>query len=145
MIAIPYYETSGFVFSNFSPHSVAYRGVTYPTAEHAFHAQKFSDATIVDQINTCGSPLAAWKLAHEHKGERRGDWADVKVQILTDILRCKALQHLEVKNALLATGIEDIVEINPNDGFWGSGADGKGQNQTGKILMQIREELQAEA
>ena len=43
MIKIPHYETSYFLFSNFSPHRVVYKGVSYPTLEHAFQAQKFLD------------------------------------------------------------------------------------------------------
>jgi len=145
MIEIPYYETSHFVFSNFSAHTVEYNGVNYPTAEHAFHAQKFDDPLLADKIRDCGSPLAAWQLAHELKPQRRSDWNDVKVAILTDIIRAKVNQHQEVKDALLSSGSEEIIEINPNDDFWGSGPDGNGQNNTGKIFMQIRSELQSRA
>lgn len=140
MIAIPYYETSNFCFSNFSAHTVEFKGILFPTAEHAFHAQKFSEE-MREQIRSCGSPLAAWEMARELKPQRREDWNDVKVEILTDIIRSKVNQHQEVKDALLATGSEDIVEVNPNDDFWGNGADGNGQNHTGKILMKIRTEL----
>lgn len=141
MIAIPYYETSNFVFSNFSAHSIEFGGVLYPTAEHAFHAQKFDDNQLRSQIRSCSSPLAAWELAREFKPNRRKDWDSVKVSVLTEIVRAKVAQHLDVKEALLATGTEEIVEVNPNDEFWGKGADGTGQNQTGKILMRVRAEL----
>lgn len=142
MITIPYYEASNFVFSNFSAHTVTFGDVTYSTAEHAFHAQKFSDQDLCDRIRLCGSPLAAWELARSLKQYRRADWNAVKVGILTDIVRAKVSQHPEVKRALLATGDQEIIERNPEDDFWGDGADGKGQNQTGKILMRIRGELQ---
>lgn len=141
MITIPYYETSNFVFSNFSAHKIIYRDVEYPTAEHAFHAQKFSDQDLCDRILLCTSPLEAWELARTLKQYRRADWDAVKVDILTDIVRAKVSQHLEVKRALLATGDQEIIERNPEDDFWGDGAKGKGQNQTGKLLMRIRDEL----
>lgn len=140
-VNIPYYETSNFCFSNFSAHSVVFDGQSYPTVEHAFHAQKFDDPTLVEQIKTCGSPLAAWELAQKLKPQRRSDWNEVKVGILADIVRAKVNQHVDVKKALLDTGEREIIEINPNDDFWGNGADGSGQNQTGKILMEIRSEL----
>lgn len=140
-VEIPYYETSYFVFSNFSPHSVEIDGVVYPTVEHAFHAQKFDDEALRERFRTCGSPLAAWELARERKSQRRADWGEVKVEVLTDIIRAKIRQHKEVQDALLATGAEEIVELNPQDEFWGSGATGHGQNQTGKILMKLRDEL----
>ena len=134
MITIPYYETSNFVFSNFSAHTVKVGGVQYPTVEHAFHAQKFDNEQLREQILHSGSPLAAWKLAHELKPQRRADWDSVKVAVLTDIIRAKVSQHSDVMSALLATGDEEIVEINPNDDFWGNGADGNGQNQNRKAL-----------
>lgn len=141
MITIPYYEDSNFVFSNFSAHIVVYKGERYQTAEHAFHAQKFENKDFVKQIQDCPSPIAAWELARKLKPHRRPDWDDIKVEILTDIIRRKAEQNPDVKQALLATGDEEIVEVNPNDDFWGNGPDGNGQNQTGKILMKIRSEL----
>ena len=141
MIAIPYYETSNFVFSNFSAHQVNYEGANYPTAEHAFHAQKFNNKDLRNQIKNCPSPIAAWELALKFKPQRRSDWNDVKVGILTDIIRNKVNQNTDVKEALMATNDEEIVELNPNDDFWGNGPDGSGQNQTGKILMKVRDEL----
>lgn len=141
MIRIPYYETSSFVFSNFSAHEVTYKGVTYPTVEHAYHAQKFEDNALLEKIMQAPSPLVAWQIAQDLKSKRRTDWDIVKVGILKELIQAKIDQHKEVQQALIATGDEEIVEINPNDSFWGSGQDGTGQNQAGKILMQLREVL----
>lgn len=143
MINIPYYETSNFVFSNFSAHTVFFDGIKYPTVEHAFHAQKFDSPEIKDKFINCSSPLVAWQLARELKPQRRDDWDEVKVDILKDIIRAKIDQHVEVRDALLSTGNEEIIEQNPKDDFWGSGPDGLGQNQTGKLLMELRAELEA--
>lgn len=140
-VKIPYYETSGFCFSNFSAHAIEFQGVKYATAEHAFHAQKFDDTKLREEIVGCGSPLAAWELARKLKPQRRADWNDVKVGILTDIIREKVRQYPEVRTALEETGNREIIEVNENDDFWGTGADGNGQNHTGKILMKIRDEL----
>lgn len=141
MIQIPYYETSYFVFSNFSPHAVTMNGVLYPTAEHAYHAAKFDDEKIKVEIRNARSPLEAYALGQKYKSQRRKDWDAIKIQVLHDIVTEKVKQHEEVKAALLATGDEEIVEVNPNDDFWGNGRDGNGQNQMGKIVMKIREEL----
>ncbi|AKM80189.1 TPA: DUF1768 domain-containing protein [Candidatus Saccharibacteria bacterium] len=141
MISIPYYETSYFIFHNFSAHAIKIDGVIYPTAEHAFHAQKFESEELRSRIVACPSPIAAFTLGKELKPQHRSDWNEVKVDVLTNIIRQKALQNPDVKEALLRTGVEEIVEVNPKDSFWGSGADGKGWNYTGKILMKIREEL----
>lgn len=49
----------------------------------------------------------------------------------------------ELREMLIATGERELVEGNVwNDTFWGvSLRTGKGQNQLGKILMEVREEL----
>lgn len=141
MIKIPYYETSYFVFSNFSPHVVLYKNVLYPTVEHAFHAAKFDDEQIKNEIKNAGSPLKAFELGKKYKPQRRSNWDEIKVSVLHEIITEKVKQHEEVKEALLATGTEEIIEDNPHDDFWGNGKDGDGQNQTGKILMRIRHEI----
>jgi ribA/ribD-fused uncharacterized protein len=141
MIKIPYYETSYFVFSNFSPHTVLYKNILYPTVEHAFHAAKFDDEQIRNEIRNAGSPLRAFELGKKYKPFRRSNWDDIKVAVLQEIIREKVKQHAEVREALLATGKENIVEDNPHDDFWGNGKEGNGQNKTGKILMEIRNEI----
>lgn len=142
MIKIPYYETSYFVFSNFSPHAVVFHGTLYPTAEHAFHATKFDDEQLKNRIKNAGSPLQTFELGKKYKHQRKKNWNEIKVHVLYEILTEKVKQYEEVKKALLLTGDEEIVEDNPLDDFWGNGKDGKGQNHTGKILMKIRKELQ---
>ena len=141
MIMIPYYETSHFVFSNFSPHAVDINGILYPTAEHAYHAAKFDDENIRNEIRNARSPLKAFQLGKRYKELRKNNWDDIKVNALYEIIKAKAKQHEDVTKALLATGKEEIIEDNPHDEFWGNGKDGKGQNNTGKLLMRIRDEL----
>lgn len=143
MITIPYYETSYFALHNFSANTVEIDGVVYPTAEHAFHALKFDDDRIRQEIITSSSPVAAFHLGKKYKPQRRSDWNDIKVGVLENIIRHKAAQNPDVKEALLLSGDEQIVEVNPHDDFWGNGPEGNGMNHTGKILMKIRDELRA--
>jgi N-glycosidase YbiA len=49
--------------------------------------------------------------------------------------------HLEIRQVLLGTGDEEIVENAPNDYYWGCGKDGTGKNQLGLTLMQVRDRL----
>lgn len=60
---------------------------------------------------------------------------------MTEIVRGKVTQNVDVRTCLLATGSKKIVENSPWDSFWGCGADGNGENQMGKILMQLRGEF----
>jgi ribA/ribD-fused uncharacterized protein len=49
--------------------------------------------------------------------------------------------HPRLRELLLATGAEDIVESAPTDYYWGVGREGTGQNRLGKIIERIRAEL----
>jgi N-glycosidase YbiA len=47
----------------------------------------------------------------------------------------------EIRAVLLATGDALLVENSPTDAYWGCGANGKGVNMLGKILMEVRSKL----
>ena len=141
MINIPYYESSFFALHNFSAHSIVYKGAVYSTVEHAYHSSKFDDVDIKKEIQQAGNPLLAYTLGQKYASARKSNWDEIKVNVLYEIIKEKVKQYDEVKNVLLSTGNDEIIEVNPNDDFWGNGIDGNGQNNTGKILMRIRQEL----
>ncbi len=144
MIKIPYFETSYFCFSNFSAYKLTFKGVTYPTSEHAYHAQKFEDESIIDEIKNANSPLDAIDVALKYKDKVKLNWNELKIDTMCEILREKVKQNHYVKDILLGTGNEEIIEDSPDNYFWGSGKDGSGQNNFGKVLMKIREELKSQ-
>ena len=53
----------------------------------------------------------------------------------------KFSQNIELKNTLLETGSEYIVENTSNDYYWGCGKAGNGKNMLGVILMETRNKL----
>lgn len=57
------------------------------------------------------------------------------------VLRLKFTQHQKLKDLLLGTGDNHLVEDSPTDYWWGIGADRSGQNQLGKLLEELRDEL----
>lgn len=129
------------VFSNFSPASVVFDGVEYPTVEHAYQAAKTTD--VGDRL---------WVRAAERPGDakRRGrrvilrsDWDAVKIEVMRDLLRQKFAVP-ERRAALMETGDEPLVEGNTwHDEFWGVCScpqHGQGQNWLGRLLMEIRAE-----
>ena len=141
MVKIPYYESSYFVFSNLSPLSVQYKGILYPTSEHAYHSAKFDQPEIKEEIRKARSPLEVVELARRYEAKRKKNWEKIKLDIMYEILKEKIGQHKEMYDALITTGNEEIVEDNPNNNFWGNGKDKKGENQMGKTLMKLRQEL----
>ena len=127
--------------TNFSAHAIEYRGVLYPTAEHAYQAAKCTDAHGKQAIRNARSPILAKRLANEaYRAARDPEWDGKKLAVVEEILRAKLAQHPEAQEALRDSGDEDIVEDSPTDYFWGAGADGSGQNMFGKIWMKIRDE-----
>lgn len=142
MIKIPYYEHSYFALSNFSAHTISFKGESYSTCEHAFHVQKFDDEIIRNEIKATRSPVEAFILGRKYKEKRRPDWDQIKLNVMYEILLEKVKQHSDVKECLLATGDEEIVEDSEGK-FWGNGLDGSGENQCGKVWMKVRDEIRS--
>ena len=131
-------------FSNFSPHGIQMQGTYWPTVEHYYQAQKFVgsvDAVIIPIIQAAETPEEAAALGRCHTRQLRSDWEIVKTTVMREAVLKKFLTHLEIKEILLATGNETLVENSPNDYFWGCGAEETGQNHLGKILMSVRAEI----
>lgn len=74
----------------------------------------------------------------------RADWEDVKDDVMRKAVLQKFQTHKEIREILLSTGDEMIVEKTPVDRYWGCGPDGKGKNKLGLILMEVREILRGE-
>jgi N-glycosidase YbiA len=131
-------------FSNFSPHPIELEGHRWPTSEHYYQAQKFVGTPhqhLCEHIRTAPSPEQAAAIGRDQQHCPRADWDAVKPAVMYSAVLTKFLTHPELTNILLQTGNEPIIEDSPTDAYWGCGSDGAGQNQLGKILMQVRERL----
>ncbi|MEH2464782.1 NADAR family protein [Nostoc sp.] len=131
-------------FSNFSLHRIHIQGTYWPTVEHYYQAQKFvgsTDAAIIPLIHAATTPEEAAALGRCNTRQFRRDWDLVKTQIMREAVLKKFLTHLDIREVLLNTGDEILVENSPTDSFWGCGANKTGQNHLGKTLMSVREEI----
>lgn len=130
--------------SNFYEIPVTYRGLTYPSNEAAFQAQKCM--TEEEKLSfTAYSPTKA-----KHAGRRvqlRPDWNEARLVVMEEIVRAKFVQHPELAARLVSTGDRLLIEGNNwRDRFWGvDSRTGKGENHLGQILMKIRAELAEKA
>lgn len=129
-----------YVFDNFAPFQVEWRGKLYPTSEHAYQATKFSETApeLAEQIRLAGSPRLASDIANIHIEKQDPEWKEKRVAIMEEIIRCKLEQHEYVKQTLIDSADRYIVEMNNDDAFWGWGPDHKGQNHLGQIWMKLR-------
>ena len=127
--------------SNFWPALVNLDGMTYPTVEHAYQAAKTTDEDARKLIRDAPSPGKAKRM-----GGRlaiRPDWGDVKLRVMEDLLRQKFAPRSELAMKLSGTGNRPITEDNSwGDVFWGV-SNGTGENNLGKLIMRIRDELGA--
>lgn len=128
-------------FSNFFAAPFTLDERVWPTVEHYFQAQKFLDSENQESIRVTKSPMIAARMGRDRKRPLRKDWETVKIDLMTDAVRAKFIQHDELRKVLLSTGTATIVEHTKRDKFWGDGGDGSGKNMLGIILMRVRDEL----
>lgn len=125
--------------NNFCKASMFIYGRWWRNVEAAYQAQKTTVADEYDSIWICPTPRMARDMGQ--KVTMRPDWNDVKITVMYECVLAKFTQNHELREQLLSTGDEDIVEDSPVDSFWGCGVDGAGKNHLGKILVQVREDL----
>lgn len=141
--AVYFFTPSFHPLDNFSAHAVKLWGIQFPTAEHAFQWKKFSvvQPDVAETILTAKSPHKVKEISDANKANQPLAWHDEKVSVMEQILKAKADQHEDVRDALKRTGNRKIFENSPVDNFWGIGPYKNGQNIVGNIWIKIRKEL----
>jgi ribA/ribD-fused uncharacterized protein len=133
--------------SNFHPCQVRLYGIWYPSVEHAFQAAKAIDPDEREQIRLASTPGRAKRLGR--RVVLRPDWEDVKIDLMTILLRRKFEPGSDLWDKLKATSPAELIEGNTwGDTFWGAVPFAQqyidhrwiGQNQLGKLLVKIRDE-----
>ena len=132
-------------FSNFYPSIIEYEGLRYNSLESAFQAAKTSNQE--DRIK-----LSRMNPGHAKRYGRqvslRSDWEEVKVDIMTELIRNKAFHNPEFCKALIDSKGAYIVEDTTgwHDNYWGDCQCGNCRlkfkhNVLGKCLMKVRDEI----
>lgn len=134
--------------SNFYTQPFEFRGVLYPTSEHAYQDAKTRhpvtnrvvDQAAHDAIMASLDPGVAKKAGQTAKIAVK-EWNARKNAVMLAILRAKFAPGTFLAQRLLATKQVQLVEGNFwGDRYWGVFR-GVGQNHLGRLLMQVREEL----
>lgn len=161
-----------FFLSNFYETPVFFEGLQYRNSEAAFQGAKclalesdvdhflikhHLDPALVDRVlrskikdvltMQLRMPFIRLSAAEAKKQGRhvplRNDWEDQKEWIMLQIVRSK-FEDPTLAQKLLDTGKAELIEGNTwNDTFWGS-VNGEGENRLGKILEQVRDEIEEE-
>lgn len=130
--------------SNFYSSPVKVDGILYPTAEHAYQAQKTLDENRRREIANLPSPGAAKKEGR--KLLLRKDWEYIKFSVMYRVVLNKFRQNSLLAKMLLETKDIWLVEGNRwGDEIWGKCLKkNQGDNWLGRILMLVRSQLQEE-
>lgn len=118
---------------------IIYHGISYPTVEHAYQAQKTLDVNDRLAISRLPTPGEAKRYGRKIKKLRPG-WDAMRIDIMRDLLKVK-FSNPYLRSLLIGTGDQELVEENDwRDHFWGV-CNGVGENHLGKLLMEIRKDL----
>ena len=153
---------------SYNENKFTYNGRLYETIEHAFQAQKvinynddvnhdidgshknkiYINMFVADSCNYIGNKSSeALKLGTPTYFKKSGlklreDWIDIRRNILKDITRTYMKEHTNVLEKLVKTGKSILINKGGKvDTYWGVNTDYKGDNENGKIMMELREEL----
>ena len=135
-IIINKFREEFYFLSNFSNCVVKINDIIFKNTEAAF--QSFKDLNRQSEFSNLSSSQAK-RLGR--KVELRKDWENIKLDIMYLVVKAKFEQNKYLKEQLLATGEEQLIEGNNwRDRYWGI-YNNIGQNNLGKILMKVRSEL----
>jgi len=127
---------------NYSRHRFFFFFRWWNCVEAPYQAMKTFDKAEQDVIWQASGSNEARLLGQ--KVTLRPDWDTARDVVMKECLVAKFLQHKDIRDQLLATGDEELIEDSPIDYYWGCGKDGSGKNMLGKLLMEVREELKGE-
>ena len=137
------FQNQYFWLSNFFATPVAMDGYVFPASENAFMSGKSKDITWKQFCTTETNP-GAMKSAGR-KVKLIDNWDVIRIDAMLKALRAKFSDPI-LRAKLLATGNRQLIEGNRwGDKFWGvciKTPQHVGQNNLGKLLMQLRYELQ---
>lgn len=125
--------------SNFWSSPIQYGKYLFPTMEHYYQAMKTKNPK--DRARIAGLAKAGEAKQAGKKLKVRDDWNDIKLDVMEHGLRIKFAPGTDLANKLIATIGLQLIEGNTwGDTFWGV-CNGVGENNLGKLLMMIRDEL----
>jgi hypothetical protein len=139
---INFVETRFNDLSPFSAHEVVVDEVVCKTVEHGYQALRIKPGPERDEVLAARSPMDAWRAGQKYKHTTSLQIEGYDKYVLMERLcRLKLAQHPDIRAVLEATNSRELLKVYDIDYYWGTGADGSGENQLGKIWMQLRNEI----
>ena len=148
----PYYFYGGYC-SQWYPSKFEYKGVTYTSAEQWMMAMKalcMNDDISYAKIMKSSDPQYIKQLGRKVKNYEDKKWSKQRYDVCVLGNYLKFNQNSELREWLINTKDQLIVEASPIDKIWGIGLsvedarvgkDWQGDNLLGKAIMEVREKL----
>ena len=140
--------------SNFYKCDIEHQGIKYTSVEAFYVAMKVNDQQLIngvyytpgdfrEMISKISIPGVVKKIGQKVK--LRSDWREKKLEYMNWAIREK-FKNENLADLLKSTADLELVEQNSwHDNFWGkcvcNRCKGNGKNHLGKILMDVRDEL----
>lgn len=128
-------------FSNFAHYNFELDGKKWMTSEHYFQAQKFRGTEYEEVIRLLDNPMKAAEMGRNRDLPLIEGWEQIKDDVMRKAVYAKFTQNKKIRDILISTGKEIIIEKTTDDYYWGCGKDGCGKNMLGIILMEVREKI----
>lgn len=119
-------------------------GIYWKTSEHYYQAQKFLENDIKLRIANAETPKIASIIGRDRNLKIRSDWEEIKQDVMYDAVYFKFMQNENILKKLLHTGNAEIIEATVKENYWGCGPNNDGQNNYGKILVKVRNQIRCE-
>lgn len=133
-------------FSNFAPVQIYYKGINFPTVEHAFVASKSNDQLFRFNISQIPAHRAGEAKRRGKRMVLRRDWELVKLKNMKRFLMQK-YSYERYRRLLISTVDAIIIEGNYwHDNYWGDCKcrkckDIPGKNHLGNLIMSVRSNI----
>ena len=137
------YGENGYL-ATYSNYGFEKDGIYYKTSEHYYQSKKFDDPNVVKKIINAETPKEASIIGRSRKYKIRKNWKEIKNKVMHDAVLYKFLANEDIRKKLLATGNSKIVEETTKENYWGIGPKFDGENIYGRILCEVRKELEEE-
>ncbi len=88
-------------FSPYTAHQIEIEGKVFPTVEHAYQCERYTDQKIIEEIRSQSSPVKAWEVSTKYKHLQIPEFKDenYKLKVMKNLMRLKAEQHEEIRKA----------------------------------------------
>lgn len=124
--------------SNFHVCPIIYDGITYPSVENFYQAQKTPDREL--QLEFVGITAGQAKIKGSELKDIVPEWNTHKINVMLTGINLK-YSIPELKQLLINTNNDELVHLSPWDKFWGVDNNGIGSNHLGLMLMNYRNNI----